>query len=133
MEFLGDDRWKGRYRITGVRKHKLYAGLVAGGPPYLNCNNLDNRRHSRIGSRHGRIALERGVAVRGKLLDKVTGKPIPGQVRVRSGLPDNPNLKDFTDINKLGSDSNPGKTKADGSFTVIAIPGPGWLARRRGG
>jgi hypothetical protein len=74
------------------------------------------------------FALERGIAMRGKLIDRVTGKPIRGHVSYVS-LPDNPNLKDFSVFGKpqmLVSDS--GRTKSDGSFTVVAVPGPGMLA-----
>lgn len=118
---------QGRYRISGVGKRKQY-WVAAGGPPYFNCTKLDVADTPGLEPITVDFALERGIAVHGKLFNKVTGRPIRGRVQyVR--LPDNPNLKDFTDINKLGvAVSDTGKTNADGSFTVVAIPGPGLLA-----
>jgi hypothetical protein len=119
---------QGRYRITGVGKRKQYANVAAGGPPYFNCTKLDIADTPELEPITVDFALERGIVVHGKLLDKVTGKPIRGRVDYLT-LPDNPNLKDFTDKFKLGAAvSDLGKTKADGSFTVVAIPGPGLLA-----
>jgi protocatechuate 3,4-dioxygenase beta subunit len=118
---------QGRYRLTGVAKRKEY-WVAAGGLPYFNCTKMG------IGDTPGMelvtvdFALERGIAVRGKLINKVTGKPIRGRVNYVV-LPDNRNLKDFTDVSKpqaLASD--PGRTKADGSFAVVAVPGRGMLA-----
>src|SRR5262249_4078766 len=117
---------QGRYRLTGIAKRKEY-WVAAGGLPYFNCTKHDVADTPGLAPVTVDFKLERGVAVRGKLLDKVTGKPVRGRVSYVA-LPDNPNLKDFTDINlpqALASD--PGRTKADGSFTVVGIPGPGLL------
>jgi RNA polymerase sigma factor (sigma-70 family) len=118
---------QGHYRLTGVPKHKEYY-VAAGGLPYFNCTKHDVVDTPGLAPIVVDFALERGIAVRGKLFDKVTGKPISGRVSYVS-LPNNPNLKDFSDLGKpqmLVSDS--GRTKADGSFTVVAVPGPGMLA-----
>ncbi len=118
---------QGRYRLTGVPKRKQYY-VGAGGPPYFNCTKLDVVDTPGLEPITVDFALERGIAVRGNLLDKATGKPIRGRVSYVS-LPDNPNLKDFSDLGKaqiLVSDS--GRTQADGSFTVVAVPGPGMLS-----
>ena len=120
---------EGRYRLTGVPKHKQYY-VGAGGVPYFNCTKHEVADTPGLEPVPVDFALERGVLVRGKLLDKATGKPVPGRVSFIA-LPDNPNLKDFTDLNKphmLASD--PGRTKRDGSFAVVAIPGPGLLVAR---
>lgn len=117
---------QGRYRITGVGKHKQY-WVAAGGMPYFNCTKLDIADTPGLEPITVDFALERGIAVHGKLLEKATGKPIRGRVHYVV-MRDNLNLKDFTDVNKpqaLASD--PGKTTADGSFTQIAVPGPGLL------
>jgi RNA polymerase sigma factor (sigma-70 family) len=117
---------QGRYRITGVAKRRQY-WMAAGGLSYFNCTKLDIADTPGLEPITVDLALERGIAVRGKLLDKITGKPIRGQVHYVA-LPDNPNLKDFTDINKPQAlATNSWQTKADGAFTVVAIPGPGLL------
>src|SRR5262249_16131366 len=72
--------------------------------------------------------LERGVVVHGRLTDKATGKPGKGSVTCLA-MHDNPNLKDLTELGQLqvlGTRSAAGA--ADGSFCVIAVPGPGLLA-----
>ncbi len=118
---------QGRFRLTGIPKRKQYY-VASGGLPYFNCTKIDVLDTPGLDPVVVDFALERGVAMRGKLLDKVTGKPIRGRVGYLS-LPNNPNLKDFTDLGKaqiVVSDS--GRTKADGSFTVVAVPGPGLLA-----
>ncbi len=117
---------KGHYRLEGVGKQKAYS-VAAGGLPYFNLTKMNIADTPGLESITVDFTLERGVVVRGKLLDKVTGQPIRGRVGYLA-LPDNPNLKDFADLGKpqfIASD--PGRTKDDGSFTVLAIPGPGVL------
>src|SRR5262249_17498961 len=65
--------------------------------------------------------LERGLTLRGKLTDKVTGRPVQGSVSWHQ-LPDNPNLKDYSTARWHGVHAKP-----DGSFEVAAVPGPGLL------
>jgi RNA polymerase sigma factor (sigma-70 family) len=120
---------QGRYRLTGVPKRKQYY-VGAGGVPYFNCTKHDVADTPGLEPISVDFALERGVLLRGKLIDKVTGRPVHGRISFVA-LPDNPNLKDFTDFNKPQMlTSDPGRTKADGSFAVVAIPGPGLLCAR---
>jgi RNA polymerase sigma factor (sigma-70 family) len=120
---------EGRYRLTGVPKRNQY-WVGAGGLPYFNCTRLDVSDTPGLEPIAVDFALERGVVVQGKLVDKITGKPVRGRVNYIA-LPDNPNLKDFTDLGKPQMlTSDPGKAKADGSFTVVAVPGPGLLCAR---
>jgi hypothetical protein len=117
---------QGHYRIEGAGKHKEYA-VAAGGSPYFNATKLDLPDTPGVEPLTVDFDLERGVAVKGRLIDKTTGKPVRGRVGWLA-LPDNPNLKNFT-----GSPgpqiivADEGQTKADGSFTVVTIPGPGLL------
>src|SRR5262249_37184655 len=74
--------------------------------------------------------LERGVAIKGRLTDKATGKPVRGYMSYIP-LADNPNIKNFSELGKpqiIASDE--AHAKADGWFTVTAIPGPGVLCAR---
>jgi RNA polymerase sigma factor (sigma-70 family) len=120
---------QGRYRLTGIPKRKQYY-VGAGGVPYFNCTKHEVADTPGLEPITVDFALERGILVHGKLLDKATGKPARGRVSFIA-LPDNPNLKDFTDLNKPHMlTSDPGKTKADGSFAAVAIPGPGLLVAR---
>jgi RNA polymerase sigma factor (sigma-70 family) len=118
---------QGRYRIVGAAKGNEYE-VDAGGMPYFN-----HAKHH-IADTPGLepitvdFELERGIIVRGRLIDKSTGKPVQGEVDYIVE-PDNPRLKDFVDADKgtgVAVDLQ-GRTAADGSFTVLAIPGPGLL------
>jgi RNA polymerase sigma factor (sigma-70 family) len=111
---------QGRYRVVGAAKSKQY-DVTASGLPYFR------RSKNHVADTPGLepltvdFELERGVIVRGRLTDKHTGKPVRGEVQYVV-LPDNPHLKDFEGINSLT-----GRTAVDGSFSVVAIPGPGLL------
>jgi RNA polymerase sigma factor (sigma-70 family) len=120
---------KGRYRLNGVGKHKQY-WVAAGGIPYFNCTKLDIADTPGTEPLTVDFALERGVVVRGRLVDAATGKPVRGRVNYVL-LPENPNAKDFTDVGKAQLlVSDPGRTGPDGSFAVVAVPGPGLLCAR---
>jgi RNA polymerase sigma factor (sigma-70 family) len=82
--------------------------------------------------------LERGLKVRGKVLDKVTGNPVKGKVHYFAKV-DNPYLKDYKDlatnrpiITKHEEPGWQGDIQADGSFWVLAVPGPGYLGVQGG-
>jgi RNA polymerase sigma factor (sigma-70 family) len=120
---------KGRYRIVGTGKYEQYS-VSAGGPPYFNCTKMNIADTPGLNPLRVDFALERGIAVRGRLTGKATGKPVAGHVGYVP-LADNPNLKNFSDLGKpqiLAADW--GRAKPDGSFTVTAIPGPGLLLAR---
>jgi RNA polymerase sigma factor (sigma-70 family) len=117
---------EGRYRLTGLAKRQSY-WVAAGGVPYFNSTRLDVRDTPGLEPVTVDFDLERGIAVRGRLLDKATGNPVRGRVSYVP-LADNPHLKDFTEFGKpqvLATD--PGRVGPDGSFTVVAIPGRGLL------
>jgi RNA polymerase sigma factor (sigma-70 family) len=117
---------EGRYRITGVGKRKQY-WVAAGGLPYFNSTKLDVSDTPGLEPLRVDFVLDRGIVVRGKLLNRVTGEPVRGRVSYVALL-DNPHRKDFADLDKpqfLATD--PGETRADGSFAVLAIPGAGVL------
>jgi hypothetical protein len=76
--------------------------------------------------------LEKGIAVRGRLTDEVTGKPVRGRLgyeplRTNPNLKD-PSLNDAVTYQALGVVGYPaGTLAADGSFALVALPGPGLL------
>jgi hypothetical protein len=125
--FLGTETdSRGRYRLVGAAKSKEYE-VAAGGMPYFNSSKQHIADTPGLEPLTVDFELERGIVVCGRLTDKTTGKPVIGQVDY-DYLPENSHLKDFTDITKGGLRVYwPGRTTADGSFAVLAIPGPGVL------
>jgi RNA polymerase sigma factor (sigma-70 family) len=120
---------KGQYRIVGAAKHDKYS-LSAGSAPYLNCTKMNIADTPGLGPLVVDFDLDRGVAIKGRLTDKATGKPVRGYLGFIP-LADNPNIKDFSELGKpqiIASDES--HARADGSFTVTAIPGPGVLTAR---
>jgi protocatechuate 3,4-dioxygenase beta subunit len=126
-----NNRWtktdeKGQYRIVGAAKHDQYA-VSAGSAPYLNCTKMDIPDTPGLEPLRVDFDLDRGVAIKGRLTDKATGKPVSGHLYYIP-FPDNPNIKNYSELGKpqiIASDE--ARTKVDGSFTVTAIPGPGVL------
>jgi len=136
LPFLSSTQWswpaattdeKGQYRIEGTAKQKKYA-VAAGGLPYFNSNRLGVADTPGLDPLPVDFDLDRGVVVRGWLLDGATGKPVRGRAGY-TPQPDNPNLKDFPDLATKVQiiASAPGGTADDGSFAVLCVPGPGWL------
>jgi RNA polymerase sigma factor (sigma-70 family) len=120
---------KGRYRLIGSPKRTEYTIAIGGkkGAPYL-----DHTIH-RIPDTAGLepikldVEVERGIEITGKVIDKATGKPVPGTV-MYGYKRTNPNVKDFATLEgpKMIV-SEWGKIGRDGSFTVVGIPGPAVL------
>jgi RNA polymerase sigma factor (sigma-70 family) len=112
---------QGRYRIVGAAKGNEYRAGASGVPYFGN-------RKRNIADTPGvepitvDFELERGLVVRGRLTDKSTGKPVQGEIHYKAE-PDNPHLKDFAD----GGNGDSVRTSPDGSFALVAIPGPGLL------
>jgi RNA polymerase sigma factor (sigma-70 family) len=129
-----NNRWtktdeKGRYRIVGAAKHERYS-VSAGSAPYLNCTKMDIADTPGLEPLTVDFELERGVAIKGRLTDKTTGQPVRGWMGYIP-LADNPHIKDFSELGKLQIiASDEAQSKADGLFTVTAIPGPGVLVAR---
>jgi hypothetical protein len=63
--------------------------------------------------------LARGVVVTGKMIDRSTGKPVPGVVWI-DVLDDNPFKKNYPNFDTWATK----ETAADGSFQAVTIPGP---------
>ena len=67
--------------------------------------------------------LERGILVQGKITDKTTGKPVAALVEYHPAL-DNPNISSREQLALF----EPVATHPDGTFTLVALPGPGLVA-----
>jgi RNA polymerase sigma factor (sigma-70 family) len=119
----------GRYTITGIPKAAQY-GYEAEGMPYFKVKKFGAVENGAVGDTPGLepltadIELERGVAVRGRLLDRVTGRPMRGHLEYIC-YATNPHAAEFT---SLGSQKFQGRNTADdGTFEIVAAPGPGMI------
>jgi RNA polymerase sigma factor (sigma-70 family) len=116
----------GRYRLEGVAKTGRRHLVIAAGVPYFSSFKPIEET---LGLEPLTVdfELERGLAVRGRLTDRSTGKPVRGLVGYYA-LSDNPHLKDFVDVGQLPLIvDGRGEVGPDGSFAVVALPGPGLL------
>jgi RNA polymerase sigma factor (sigma-70 family) len=77
------------------------------------------------------VELKRGVWIEGKVTDKATGKPVQASLEYYA-LSTNPNLRDYPGFGGDGLGAAAGyfsvATKADGSYRVVGLPGPGLIA-----
>ncbi len=130
------DRWinnaktdeHGRYRIIGNAKKREY-GMVVMGRPYFAMTRLHIPDTPGFEPLVVDFELERGIEIRGRVINKATGEPIRANVQYRASA-DNPRLKGITA--DLKQDSRPSldgrnSTADDGTFFVIGLPGPGML------
>ncbi len=115
---------KGEYRLGGVAKKPHYWLTASGGKgiPYFDATRQadDTQGYEPI---RMDFELTRGVEVTGRLTDKTTGKPVRGYVAY-DPLPDNPdrgNAKSRIVVSSWG------QAGPDGTFTTLALPGPGLL------
>jgi RNA polymerase sigma factor (sigma-70 family) len=110
---------EGRYRIDGPRKKPEY-GVSAFGVPYFDAtkNVADTPGFELV---KADFELERGLALRGHVFDKVTGKPVEATITYLA-FADNPYLKTVSGVGPGGY------VRDDGSFAFTGLPGPGVLA-----
>jgi RNA polymerase sigma factor (sigma-70 family) len=112
---------RGRYEIRGARKSKGYTVEVAEDPAG---GYMASQARADDTPGHGPITLDvpvkKGVVIAGRVLDRSTGKPVPGFV-VTPVAPDNPFAKDYPQFESAMSFR---QTADDGSFRVVTIPRP---------
>jgi RNA polymerase sigma factor (sigma-70 family) len=115
---------EGRYRLVGMPKGKgneIMAVAPAGQPYFLSRKEVADT----LGLDAVRVdfALKRGVWVRGRVTDKVTGNPLRARLRYGAFL-DNPHWRGVPGYDGSAT----AVTRDDGSFAVLALPGRGLLA-----
>jgi hypothetical protein len=121
---------RGQYRLAGVPKKEFYSLTAAGmsGLPYFDHFHqllLDTAGFEPLTVD---FALDRGMEISGRVLDGPTGKPVAGNVHYGVSE-DNPHLKDFPVLKQARVIiSDWGRIRPDGTYTVLAIPGPGAIA-----
>ncbi len=116
---------QGRYQLVGMPKGEGYKILAIpdSDQPYV-VTSADVPDSPGLGPVMVDFALKRGVWIEGKVTDKVTGKPVRGDVEYFS-LYSNPNLlSDYPGFIATIMFNTVG-TKEDGSYRVVGLPGPG--------
>jgi protocatechuate 3,4-dioxygenase beta subunit len=117
----------GHYRLSGLPIRDLVALRVepaAGLPYFASGREVGNKPGS--GSNRLDFGLKRGILIRGRVIDRATGQPARAIVEYH---PANDNTNANT-VNKERRyvEAKAGLTHADGSFAVVALPGPGVVA-----
>jgi hypothetical protein len=115
---------RGHYRLTGlpVRQPIELRTVLAEGSPYRPSSQ-------EFGNTPGidptllDFNLERGILVHGKITDRTTGNPVAALVEYHPTR-DNPNVRSPEQIVLF----EPVFTHPDGSFALVAVPGPGLVA-----
>jgi RNA polymerase sigma factor (sigma-70 family) len=122
----------GRYRLTGLPKgegNKIVA--VPGQDRPYPVSFRDVPDSPVLAPVTVDIELKRGVWVEGRVTDKITGKPAQASLEYFA-LSSNPNLRDYPGFGGDGRGAAAGyfnvTTKADGSYRVVGLPGPGLIA-----
>jgi RNA polymerase sigma factor (sigma-70 family) len=110
----------GRYRIDGPRKRSEYSVTASGVLPYFDATRSNVPDTPGFEPVSVDFELERGLAIRGRVLDKATGKPVQASIDYHA-FADNPYLKTVSGV-------GPGVYVRDGSFALTGLPGPGVLA-----
>ena len=127
---------QGRYRLEGLpvaNGFRLFTEAPAG-QPYVNGGFAVPASESRTGPFPFDIALKRGVLVRGRLIDKATGRPLRGSVSYWA-FRGNPHLDEYPYFKRDSQETRVLIPGDDGRFEIPALPGRGLITARvhRGG
>ncbi len=119
---------EGRYRLDGLPRTATYRLFATAGPglPYTAGVVSTTADAAAVGPVSFNLALKRGVLVRGKVLDRVSGKPVRGAVFFMA-LADNPHVA-ATPGYAAYMDLQSARIEGDGGYEIAALPGPGLLA-----
>ena len=121
---------QGYYRLSGLPKAPAYRLFVeqSEGLPYPRAAFRVPADFPTLKPVHFDMALKRGILVRGRVTDKATGKPVPGDVNAFV-FRDNPFINEFPGfvVNDFAHDIF---IKADGRYEAVALPGRNIIACR---
>jgi RNA polymerase sigma factor (sigma-70 family) len=122
VNLIPTDR-QGRFRIDGLPRSFDYQLDVSGpaGTPYFFRRLTVASRGAGLEPVSTEVELSRGVVVRGRLSDRLTGRPIRGRV-LYAPLKNNPNAVDLR-----GELANIKTSDEEGNFAVTGVPGRGVL------
>ncbi len=122
---------QGRYRLIGLPgapAYRLSTSFIPGkGQPYPRATLRAPADSPAPGPVNFDLALKRGIIVRGRILDQVTGKPVVGYVHAYT-FPDNPHLGDFPGFARSSLLNDP--VDAEGRYELVCPPGRVLLAAR---
>jgi RNA polymerase sigma factor (sigma-70 family) len=110
---------QGQYRISGIRKEARYT-ITAQGVPYFAVTKSQVADTAGFEPVRVDFDLERGLAIRGRVIDKASKKPIRAGVQYHA-FSDNPHLKSASGLGQGGGSGD------DGSFAITGLAGPGLL------
>ncbi len=118
---------EGRYRLDGLSKAGAYRLFIkiAKGLPYTGATRKVPAGSPGLEPITFDIAMKRGVLVRGKATDKVTGRPIQGYADYYV-FGDNPNLREFEGFSS--SHDHQAEIDEQGGYEIVALPGRGIIA-----
>ena len=119
---------EGRYRLDGLPVAPAYRLIPSPRPdlPYPEGSFRAPAETPPPGPVAFDFALKRGIVVRGRIIDKVTGRPVRGTVNYRA-LTGNPHVGEFPGFSQA-VDMPSASTRDDGLYEIIALPGPGLFA-----
>jgi hypothetical protein len=117
----------GKYSLDGLPKGAAYRLFIktTKGLPYINANLKVPAESPGLQPITFDIAMKRGVFVRGRASDKVTGRPVRAYVNYYA-FADNPAIREF-----VGFSSSYGQQAAideQGRYEIVALPGRGIIA-----
>ncbi len=113
---------QGRYELRGAGKTKTYRiSIVRDVTSGYLSTQVDAADTVGYAALTVELRLKKGVIVTGKILDKATGKSVPGFAQIEV-LVNNPCVRDYPPFGY--GIARREDTAADGTFRVVAIPGP---------
>ena len=120
---------EGRYRLDGLPKAPAYRLFVEPdkGLPYLNGTFKAPADSPGLAPVAFDFTLKRGILVRGRVTDKVTGRPIRGYADYYA-FRDNPNVRDYPGFSE--SYERSALIDEAGRYEVVALPGRGIVTVR---
>jgi hypothetical protein len=116
---------QGRFELLGYPKSGAYH-LTASPPQNQPLFTITRRVADApgLGPLEVDFELARGISVKGRLTDQETGKPVKGEVAYFPLYP-NPNVITLGDHLRVDRPCSQAVTEPDGSYMVVALPGPG--------
>ncbi len=120
---------QGRYRLDGLSRAPAYRLFIkaAKGLPYPNATFKVPAESPALEPVTFDIAMKRGVFVRGRVVDKNTGRPIKGYANYFC-FGDNPNVREYSSF--ADSQRSYAPFDEEGRYEIVALPGRGLIAVR---
>ena len=122
----------GRYHLTGMSSADTYRLFLSPGEaqPYPAAEFVKSVASPGLNWAPATIdlRLKRGVLVRGRITDKVTGEPLKETNVDSLALADNPHVDDYPGFR--GTYPTTAVSDADGRFAIAAVPGRGIIGVR---